>query len=153
MIGLPPIYGVFRLVDDPELRFTPAGHAVCNVRLVSNGRKFDRDKNEWVDDKVIFLSGSVWRQYAENVAESLRKGDHVFIMGTLETRSYETQEGEKRQVYEVLIDEIGPTLRFRQVLHSDASGNKVTREGAERSSTVDHNDPWDTPPPDDSPPF
>lgn len=137
---IPTIQGEFRLVDDPELRFTPQGVAVCNVRLVAQNRK--KEGEEWVDDpdKILWISGSVWRQYAENVAESLRKGDLVFVVGKIRTRDYETSEGEKRTVTELLIDEIGPTLRFRAVLHTDASGHKVTREGAAAAPSAD--DPW-----------
>jgi single-strand DNA-binding protein len=144
MYGLPTVCGEFTLVDDPELRFTPSGAAVANVRLVANGRRFNKNTNEWEDHGVVWLTGDVWRDYAENVAESLRKGDKVLVTGTLETRSYETSEGEKRQSYDLHIDEIGPTLRFRQVLHSDGAGQKVTREGAPPPGQQSANDPWAT---------
>lgn len=152
---LPTLAGEFTLVADPELRFTPSGAAVSEVRLVAQNRR-RLDDGTWEDDdnNILWINGSVWRQYAENVAESLRKGDKVFVTGKLRSRNYETREGEKRTAYEVNIDEIGPTLRFRQILHSDEHGNKVTREGAARSSTVDPDDPWATPAaPTEEPPF
>lgn len=149
MYGLPTVTGEFTLVDDPELRFTASGAAVANVRLVANGRRFNKTTNEWEDAGQVWLNGDVWRTYAENVAESLRKGDKVIVTGTLETRTYETSEGERRQSYDVHIDEIGPSLRFRQVLHSDGSGGKVTREGAAPPGQPVPNDPWATPPTDE----
>lgn len=144
---LPIIHGEFRLVDDPELRFTPSGQAVANVRLVAQNRKLNKDTNEWEDDEnnILWINGSVWKQYAENVAESLRKGDLVFVSGKIRTRSWETNEGEKRSVCEINIDEIGPTLRWRSVLHSDGHGGKVTREGAQADTTARTDaDPWAT---------
>src|ERR671929_1713592 len=100
---------VGNLVDDPELRFTPSGAAVANFRIASTPRTFDRASNEWKDGDSLFLSCSVWRQAAENVAESLTKGTRVIVSGRLKQRSYETKEGEKRTVYEVEVDEVGPS--------------------------------------------
>ena len=149
---LPSIAGEFRLVEDPELRFTQSGLAVANVRLVADQQRFDKDKNEWVDDKKLWLNGSVWRQMAENVAESLRKGDLVVVRGSIHTREWEDREGNKRSTVEMMIDDIAPSLRFKPVLHSDGKGGKVTREGA-ASPTDPDDDPWATPASSDEPPF
>lgn len=111
MAGETPITVVGNLVDDPELRFTPSGQAVANFRIASTPRTFDRQSNEWKDGESLFLTCNVWRQYAENVAESLSKGMRVIVQGRLKQRSYETREGEKRTVFEVEVDEVGPALR------------------------------------------
>jgi single-strand DNA-binding protein len=99
------------LVDDPQLRYTPTGQAVANFRVASTPRFLDRQTNEWKDGDSLFLSCNVWRQAAENVAESLQRGMRVIVSGRLRQRSYETKEGEKRTVYEVEVDEVGPSLR------------------------------------------
>src|SRR6201981_752536 len=99
------------LVDDPELRFTPAGQPVARFRVASTPRFLDRNTNEWKDGDSLFLSCNVWRQAAENVAESLQRGMRVIVSGRLRQRSYETKEGEKRPVYEIEVDEVGPSLR------------------------------------------
>src|SRR6202023_545304 len=99
------------LVDDPELRYTPTGQAVANFRVASTPRFLDKATNEWKDGDSLFLSCSVWRQAAENAAESLQRGMRVIVSGRLRQRSYETKEGEKRTVYEVEVDEVGPSLR------------------------------------------
>ena len=99
------------LVDDPVLRYTPAGQAVANFRVASTPRWHDRSTGEWKDGDSLFLSCNVWRQAAENVAESLQRGMRVIVQGRLKQRSYETKEGEKRTVYEVEVDEVGPSLR------------------------------------------
>ena len=99
------------LVDDPELRYTPTGQAVARFRVASTPRFMDRQTNEWKDGESLFLSCNVWRQAAENVAESLQRGMRVIVQGRLKQRSYETKEGEKRTVYEVEVDEVGPSLR------------------------------------------
>jgi single-strand DNA-binding protein len=99
------------LVDDPELRFTPSGAAVAKFRIASTPRFLDKQTNEWKDGESLFLSCNVWRQAAENVAESLQRGMRVIVQGRLKQRSYETKEGEKRTVYEVEVDEVGPSLR------------------------------------------
>jgi single-strand DNA-binding protein len=100
------------LTDDPELRFTPSGAAVANFRVASTPRLLDRQTNEWKDGEPLFLSCNVWRQAAENVAESLRRGARVIVSGRLRQRSYETREGEKRTVMELEVDEIGPSLKY-----------------------------------------
>ena len=99
------------LVDDPQLRYTPTGQAVANFRVASTPRFLDRQTNEWKDGDSLFLSCNVWRQAAENVAESLQRGMRVIVSGRLRQRSYETKEGEKRTVYEIEVDEVGPSLR------------------------------------------
>ena len=99
------------LVGDPELRYTPTGQAVATFRVASTPRYMDRTTNEWKDGDSLFLSCNVWRQAAENVAESLQRGMRVIVSGRLRQRSYETKEGEKRTVYEVEVDEVGPSLR------------------------------------------
>jgi len=143
---LPITTGEARLVDDPQLRFTASGVAVSNFRLVFQNRKRN-DDGTWSDDEdnILWINASCWRQMAENVAESLRKGDLVLVTGKIKSRSYETSDGDKRTVIELMVDEIGPTLRFRSVLHSDGAGGKVTR-----SSTPDAADPWAVP---SEPPF
>lgn len=112
MAGETSITIIGTLVDDPELRFTPSGAAVANFRIASNSRRFDKQTNEWVDNDAMFLSCAVWRQYAENVAESLTKGMRVIVQGNLKSRQYETSEGEKRTVFEIDVQEVGPALRF-----------------------------------------
>jgi single-strand DNA-binding protein len=99
------------LVDDPQLRYTPTGQAVANFRVASTPRFRDNASGEWKDGDSLFLSCNVWRQAAENVAESLQRGMRVIVQGRLRQRSYETKEGEKRTVYEIEVDEVGPSLR------------------------------------------
>lgn len=110
MAGETVITIVGNLVDDPELRFTPAGAAVAKFRVASTPRTFDRQANEWKDGESLFLTCSVWRQAAENVAESLQRGMRVIVQGRLKQRSYEDREGVKRTVYELDVDEVGPSL-------------------------------------------
>ena len=111
MAGETVITLVGNLVDDPELRFTPSGAAVAKFRLASTPRTYDRTSGEWKDGESLFLTCNVWRQAAENVAESLQRGMRVIVQGRLKQRSYETREGEKRTVYEVDVDEVGPSLK------------------------------------------
>jgi single-strand DNA-binding protein len=112
MAGETTITLVGNLTADPELRFTPSGAAVANFTVASTPRMFDRNTNEWRDGDAMFLNCAVWRQAAENVAESLQKGMRVIVQGRLKSRSYETREGEKRTVFEVDVDEIGPALKY-----------------------------------------
>jgi single-strand DNA-binding protein len=112
MTGETPITLVGNLVDDPELRFTPSGASVANFRVASTPRTFDRQTNEWKDGETLFLSCSVWRQMAENVAESLTRGMRVIVQGRLKARQYETREGEKRTVFEIDVEEVGPSLKM-----------------------------------------
>jgi single-strand DNA-binding protein len=115
---------VGNLVDDPQLRYTPTGNAVANFRVASTPRFLDKATNEWKDGDSLFLTCNVWRQPAENVAESLQRGMRVIVSGRLRQRSYETKEGEKRTVYEVEVDEVGPSLRnaSAKVTRSQRSG-------------------------------
>jgi single-strand DNA-binding protein len=103
---------VGNLTDDPELRFTPSGAAVARFRVASTPRFLDRQTNEWKDGEPLFLQCQVWRQAAENVAESLQRGARVVVTGRLRQRTYETREGEKRTVFELEVDEVGPSLRY-----------------------------------------
>ena len=111
MAGDTSITIVGNLVGDPELRFTPSGQAVATFRIASTPRFLDKGSNEWKDGEGLFLSVNVWRQMAENCAESLTKGSRVIVQGRLKQRSYETREGEKRTVYEIEADDVGPSLR------------------------------------------
>jgi single-strand DNA-binding protein len=113
------------LVDDPELRFTPAGQPVARFRVASTPRYLDKTTNEWKDGDSLFLTCNVWRQAAENVAESLQRGMRVIVSGRLRQRSYETKEGEKRTVYEIEVDDVGPSLR-----NASAKVNRVARSGS-----------------------
>ncbi len=113
------------LVDDPELRFTPAGQPVARFRVASTPRFRDNSTGEWKDGDSLFLTCNVWRQAAENVAESLQRGMRVIVSGRLRQRSYETKEGEKRTVYEVEVDDVGPSLR-----NASAKVNRVARSGS-----------------------
>ena len=112
MAGETTITVVGNLTDDPELRFTPSGAAVAKFRVASTPRTLDRASGEWKDGEPLFLQCNVWRQVAENVAESLHRGARVIVTGRLRQRSYETREGEKRTVIELEVDEIGPSLRY-----------------------------------------
>ncbi|ASR80666.1 single strand DNA binding protein [Arthrobacter phage Piccoletto] len=112
MAGETTITVIGNLTNDPELRFTPSGSAVANFTIASTPRAFDRQANEWKDGETLFLRASVWRETAENVAESLLKGMEVIAVGRLKSRSYETKEGEKRTVIELEVDSIGPSLRW-----------------------------------------
>jgi single-strand DNA-binding protein len=124
MAGETVITVVGNVTDDPELRFTPAGAAVANFTVASTPRSFDRQSNEWKDGDTLFLRCSVWRQAAENVAESLHRGSRVIVQGRLRQRSFETREGEKRTVIELEVDEVGPSLKF-----ATAKVSKTTRAG------------------------
>ncbi|GAA1457037.1 single-stranded DNA-binding protein [Nocardiopsis exhalans] len=124
MAGETQITLVGNLVDDPELRFTPSGAAVANFRVASTPRTFDKQSGEWKDGESMFLSCTVWRQYAENVAESLQRGMRVIVQGRLKQRSFETREGEKRTVYEIDVEEVGPALRS-----ATAKVTKTQRQG------------------------
>ncbi|MEV7136815.1 single-stranded DNA-binding protein [Streptomyces tauricus] len=122
MAGETVITVVGNLTDDPELRFTPSGAAVANFTIASTPRTFDRQTNEWKDGDALFLRASIWRQAAEHVAESLTRGMRVVAQGRLRQRSYETQQGEKRTVVELEVDEIGPSLRYATAKVAKAPG-------------------------------
>ena len=124
--GDTPITVVGNLVADPELRFTPAGQPVATFRVASTPRVMDRQSNEWRDGDSLFLTCNVWRQAAENVAESLQRGMRVIVTGRLKQRNYETKEGEKRTVYEVEVDDVGPSLR-----NASAKVNRASRGSGE----------------------
>lgn len=110
--GDTPITVVGNLVADPELRYTPNGAAVANFRVASTPRRYDQQAGQWVDGDALFLTCNVWRQAAENVANSLTKGDRIVVTGRLRQRSFETREGERRSVMEVEVDEVGPSLKY-----------------------------------------
>lgn len=115
---------VGNLVADPELRFTPNGAAVANFRIASTPRRFNSQTNEWEDGEALFLTCNIWRQAAENVAESLTRGMRVIVTGRLRQRSYQTREGENRTVFEIEVDEVGPSLRYAtaQVTRTQGGG-------------------------------
>ena len=145
------------LTNDPELRFTPSGAAVASFTVASSSRVLDRTTNEWKDGETVFMRCSVWRQYAENVAESLTKGTRVIVSGRLKQRSYETREGEKRQVMEVEVEDVGPALRY-----ATAKVNRVQRQGgfeggSNAGAGAPADDPWASGPSGgasfDEPPF
>ncbi|WP_326567317.1 single-stranded DNA-binding protein [Amycolatopsis rhabdoformis] len=124
MAGDTVITVIGNLTSDPELRFTPSGAAVANFTVASTPRTLDRQSGEWKDGEALFLRCNIWRQAAENVAESLTRGARVVVQGRLKQRSFETKEGEKRTVVELEVDEIGPSLRY-----ATAKVNKVSRGG------------------------
>ncbi|WP_427015824.1 single-stranded DNA-binding protein [Pseudarthrobacter sp. P1] len=124
MAGETTITVIGNLTNDPELRFTPSGSAVANFTIASTPRTFDRQSNEWKDGETLFLRASIWREAAENVAESLTKGTRVIVSGRLKSRTYDTKEGEKRTVMELEVDEIGPSLRY-----ANAKVNRTPRSG------------------------
>jgi len=124
--GDTPITIVGNLVNDPELRFTASGQPVATFRVASTPRIRDNSTGEWKDGDSLFLTCNVWRQMAENVAESLQRGMRVIVNGRLRQRNYETQQGEKRTVYEVEVDDVGPSL-----LRASAKVTKATRGGGD----------------------
>ena len=157
MAGDTVITVVGNLTDDPELRLTSSGAAVANFTVASTPRFFDKQTNDWKDGDALFLRCSIWRQAAENVAESLQRGARVVVQGRLKQRSYETREGEKRTVYELDVDEVGPSLRY-----ATAKVTKATRSsgagggGGGAPSSPPADDPWSSAPaaqPSDEPPF
>ena len=159
MAGETVITVIGNLTGDPELRFTPSGAAVANFTVASTPRTFDRQTNEWKDADTLFLRCSIWREAAESVAESLTKGMRVIATGRLVQRSYETREGEKRTVYELQVDEVGPSLRY-----ASAKVTRTQRSGGSfgGASGGQQDDPWATPAPggsastggfSDEPPF
>jgi single-strand DNA-binding protein len=131
---------VGNLVEDPELRFTPSGAAVAKFRVASTPRYLDKTTNEWKDGDSLFLTCNVWRQAAENAAESLQRGMRVIIQGRLKQRSYETKEGEKRTVFEVEVDEVGPSLKNATAKVSKTGRTNAAAGGAATSNNAE--DPW-----------
>ncbi|HEV7647175.1 MAG TPA: single-stranded DNA-binding protein [Actinophytocola sp.] len=147
MAGDTVITVIGNLTADPELRFTQSGAAVANFTVASTPRTFDRQSGEWKDGEALFMRCNIWRQSAENVAESLTRGARVIVSGRLKQRSFETREGEKRTVVELEVDEIGPSLRY-----ATAKVNKVSRGsggggfgGSGGGAPAD--DPWGSAPP------
>jgi single-strand DNA-binding protein len=144
MSGETVITIIGNLTDDPSLRFTPSGAAVANFTVASTPRTYDKQTNEWKDGEALFLRCNIWRQAAENVAESLTRGARVIVVGRLQQRSYEDREGQKRTVVELTVDEIGPSLRY-----ATAKVNKVSRSGGGGfggSSGAPADDPWGSSP-------
>jgi single-strand DNA-binding protein len=167
---------VGNLTADPELRFTPSGAAVANFTVASTPRIYDRQSGEWKDGEALFLRCNIWREAAENVAESLTRGARVVVTGRLKQRSFETREGEKRTVVEVEVDEIGPSLRYATAKVNKASrsggggggggfgggggGGGEARQASAPASGATADDPWGSAPAsgsfgggDDEPPF
>ncbi|MEE6178340.1 single-stranded DNA-binding protein [Mycobacterium sp. 050134] len=172
MAGDTTITVVGNLTADPELRFTPSGAAVANFTVASTPRIYDRQSGEWKDGEALFLRCNIWREAAENVAESLTRGSRVIVTGRLKQRSFETREGEKRTVVEVEVDEIGPSLRYATAKVNKASrsggggggfgggGGGGSRQAAPQASGGSGDDPWGSAPAsgsfgggDDEPPF
>jgi single-strand DNA-binding protein len=167
MAGETTITVVGNLTADPELRFTQSGAAVASFTVASTPRTFDRQSGEWKDGEALFLRCNVWRQVAENVAESLTRGSRVLVTGRLRQRSFETKEGEKRTVVELEVDEIGPSLRYatakvNKVSRGDGGGGGGFGGGGgqqSRGGGAPADDPWGSAPPAssggfaDEPPF
>ncbi len=171
MAGDTTITVVGNLTADPELRFTPSGAAVANFTVASTPRIYDRQSGEWKDGEALFLRCNIWREAAENVAESLTRGSRVIVTGRLKQRSFETKEGEKRTVMEVEVEEIGPSLRYATAKVNKASrgggggggfgGGASSGGGASRANAAAaQDDPWGSAPAsgsfggnDDEPPF
>ncbi|HYB82777.1 MAG TPA: single-stranded DNA-binding protein [Mycobacterium sp.] len=172
MAGDTNITVVGNLTADPELRFTPSGAAVANFTVASTPRIYDRQSGEWKDGEALFLRCNIWREAAENVAESLTRGSRVIVTGRLKQRSFETREGEKRTVVEVEVDEIGPSLRYATAKVNKASRSGGggggggggfgggSRQGSGQPSGGPGDDPWGSAPAsgsfgggDDEPPF
>lgn len=159
MAGDTVITVVGNLTDDPELRFTASGAAVANFTVASTPRFFDKNTNDWKDGDALFLRCSIWRQAAENVAETLTKGARVIVQGRLKQRSYETREGEKRTVYELDVDEVGPSLKYAtakvaKVTRGGGGGGFGGGGGAPAPASAPADDPWASAPAvDDEPPF
>ena len=130
------------LVDDPILRFTPSGAAVANFTIASTPRAFDKQSNEWKDGDTMFLNCSVWRQAAEHVAESLTKGTRVIVQGRLKSRSYDDREGNRRTVFEVDVEEIGPSLAWATAVVTRATGGAVQSAPRQPAGRPPAADPW-----------
>jgi single-strand DNA-binding protein len=151
MAGDTVITIIGNLTADPELRFTPSGAAVANFTVASTPRAFDRQSNEWKDGETLFMRCSIWRDAAENVAESLTRGTRVIVSGRLKSRSYETKEGEKRTVVELEVDEVGPSLRYAsakvtRAQRSGGPGGGFGGQGGGFGGAAPADDPWATGP-------
>lgn len=147
MAGETSITVIGNLTDDPELKFTPSGAAVANFTVASTPRQFDRQSNEWRDGEAMFFRCAAWRQLAENVAESLQKGQRVVVTGNLRIRNFERQDGSRGTSVEINVDEVGPSLRF-----ATAKVTKATRSGGGgdfgggQSGGGQQANPWSTQP-------
>lgn len=155
---------VGNLTADPDLRFTPSGAPVANFTIASTPRTFDKQANEWKDGDALFLRCSIWREAAENVTETLKKGMRVIAQGKLKQRSYETREGERRTVVELEVDEIGPSIRYataqvartrRAASAASSASSAASSAQSAASSAQSADDPWGSnmPVQDDEPPF
>ncbi|WP_326698019.1 single-stranded DNA-binding protein [Streptomyces sp. NBC_01754] len=150
MAGETQITIMGNLVDDPELRFTPAGHAVAKFRIASTPRTFDKSTNEWKDGDGLFLTVTAWRSLAQNVAESLTRGSRAIVRGALKQRSYEDREGVKRTVYEIEAEDVGPSLLRATAAVTKTTGNsngqqrqqQPTNGYAAQQPQQPQNDPW-----------
>ena len=153
MAGETTITVIGNLTNDPELRFTPSGSPVANFTIASTPRTFDKNSNEWKDGETLFLRAAVWKEAAENVAESLTKGMRVIIEGRLKSRSYETKEGEKRTVIELEVDEIGPSLKYAnaKVNRTQRKDNGGGNWGGNKATAAA--DTWGTGTAETEPPF
>lgn len=145
MSGETTITVVGNLTADPEIRFTPGGAAVANFTVASTPRMFDKQANEWQDGEALFLGCSVWREAAENVAESLQKGMRVLVQGNLVQRSYETREGEKRTVFELQVLEVGPSLKYASAKVTRSQRNPANTAGGGAPRGQSQADPWAQP--------
>lgn len=150
MAGETAVTIVGNLTDDPELRFTPGGDAVCNFTIASTPRTYSRETQQWEDGETLFMRCSVWKQKAENVAESLQRGYRVIAQGRIKQRSYETREGEKRTVIEMEVDEIGPSLTF---VTATIQRSEKRQAAAQPRQAAPAADPWATSGPVEDPPF
>lgn len=146
MAGETTLTVVGNLTSDPEIRFTQSGAAVCSFTVASTPRTFDRQSGEWKDGDALFLRCNVWRQMAENVGESLRRGNRVLVTGRLRQRSFETKEGDKRTVVELEVDEIGPSLRYAQVQVRKVDREGGTQQPRQQSRQQPADDPWGSAP-------
>lgn len=170
MAGDTVITVVGNLTDDPELRFTANGAAVANFTVASTPRFFDKQNNEWKDGEALFLRCSIWRQAAENVAETLQRGMRIVVQGRLKQRSFENREGEKRTVYEIDVEEVGPSLKYATAKvtkvtrsssgfggssNAGAAGPGGSQGGPQSGGSAPTEDPWATAAPatSDEPPF
>lgn len=144
-----------RLADDPQLRFTPAGAAACNFRLLSTPRSFDKQRQEWVDGETLGLNCTAWRQLAENCAESLTKGMAVVVTGRLKSRSYEAKDGSKRTVFEIDVEDVGASLKFATVTVQKSGGQRQQPQQPQGRDPWQgqQRDPWSQGGSDTEPPF
>lgn len=153
MAGETTITVIGNLTADPELRFTPGGQAVANFTIASTPRTFDKTTNEWKDGEALFLRCSLWRQAAENIAESLTRGMRVIAQGRLAQRSYETREGEKRTVVELQVEEIGPSLKYASAKVNRTTRGSAGNDSGGQAAAGASSDPWASGSFTDEPPF